>query len=240
MVEISTEQSMLITVVCFLSFFFIIVSMMPSDFVVASQNYRIVNVDPYFEAIDMSSFADTKNFTVGNDYFRTYFVLGGFNFRWTTYVGWQEYGLLTYDSWLIFYWNFEGFKWHDQKGIDQTDNEGVPWEALDANFNSSQQTCDFVLTNSRTTVRTYFAFNTTLYPTPTAALVNDDLHVLIGINFDKINTTFNAWNLIGMMLFFRAPEVNPIINAIIAIPVWVAIAYLCYILILKAIPFVGG
>ena len=38
--------------------------------------------------------------------------------------------------------------------------------------------------------------------------------------------TTNAWNLINQILFFQSPLVHPLLNAILAIPIWISVAYL--------------
>jgi hypothetical protein len=82
-----------------------------------------------------------------------------------------------------------------------------------------------------------FGYNTTSYDNCTQAYENDALGIWLGINFDQVNTQYNAWNLISMILFFQMPDVHPLINVIIAIPIWVTIAYLVFTLITKLIPF---
>jgi len=88
--------------------------------------------------------------------------------------------------------------------------------------------------------RAYFGFNDTKYSSPTEAWDNYELDILIGMKFDQVNTSINAWSLISMLLFFQLPEVHWIINALIAIPIWITVAYLIYVLIIKIIPFIAG
>jgi len=52
-------------------------------------------------------------------------------------------------------------------------------------------------------------------------------------------TGLNAWDLIGMILFFKLPNVHPILNYVIAVPIWASIVWLATSLIiafLKALP----
>jgi hypothetical protein len=250
MVEVSAENITLVTVISFLSMFFILVASMPSGILQSPQQGKVINVPEYFEAIDLSYFAATKNFTLGTGYVVYDFALGGWNFQFEVNDVNQGFLLFTYDSWAIFKWNYESFTWHNNKGITVSVNEGIylrggshnilKWTQLDPNYDSNSSLCEFTLDNPKTQCKIYFAFNTTRYNSPYAALQSGDLNCLIAIGIDKVNTSINAWNFIGMLLFFQAPDVHPLLNAIIAIPIWVMIAWLIYILILKAIPFVGG
>jgi len=65
------------------------------------------------------------------------------------------------------------------------------------------------------------------------------VQLTIGFGFSDYETTISGWDVVGRLLIFQAPDIHPVVNAIIALPMWACIAILIYILILKAIPFVG-
>lgn len=88
-------------------------------------------------------------------------------------------------------------------------------------------------------VRVWFNYNTTLYSDVTDAWNNSDLHVLFALGMDQATSSMNAWDLIGMVLFFSIPDTHPLINAVIGIPIWIIIVYCAVRLILLALPFVG-
>jgi len=111
-------------------------------------------------------------------------------------------------------------------------------EKLDECWDNESSMVAFNIRTTEVQMRVYFGFNTTKYSKPSEAYYDDGLSCLYGIGFDQINTSTNAWNLIGSLLFFQMPDVHPAINALIAIPLWALIAYLIYVLILKAIPLV--
>lgn len=248
MVEISTEQSMLITVVTFLSIFGILVMMIPGDLFAYSTEKRIINVPEYFESVDITYYADVENFTIGSSDYQRYFSLGGHYFAWETNVYHKCLVLWTHGGWWIFRWDFNSFKWYDNVGIERSVYIGIPdsnvipgyWYALPwSEIEASESWTLQQIGGQEVSVSLFWGYNKTKYSSPYDAFLHDELHVLIAIGFDKVNTSINAWSLIGNMLFFQAPDIHPAINAIIAIPIWVAVAYLIYILILKAIPFVG-
>ena len=246
--DTSGEIKGLIIVITFLSTFFIITAMIPPQFLYSGVEGRTVETPEYFESVDIYSFAETYNFTVKKeDYFTESFSLGGWNVRFYCKYNDKRMYVNIYDSWWILEWNFRSLDWYDMNGVKVSEPAPSPYtyhflsfENLDKNYDNKTKTCRFTVKNHEVTFVVYFGFNTTKYSKPTEALENSDLRCLFCINFDKINTTFNAWNLIGAILFFQMPDVHPAINALIAIPLWILIAYLIYVLILKAIPFVGG
>jgi hypothetical protein len=78
-------------------------------------------------------------------------------------------------------------------------------------------------------------FNYTLYANATDAYENDALSIEFGIDWDELGTGLNAWNMLSRILFFQAPDIDPLINAVIAVPLWAAIGYLSYAIVLVAI-----
>ena len=61
-----------------------------------------------------------------------------------------------------------------------------------------------------------------------------------GIEFDQMATGLNAWDLISMVLFFKMPNVHPVLNYIIGVPIWISITWLAASIIiafLKSLPF---
>lgn len=248
MTTISSENLTLVTIVTFLCVFFICAMTIPGG--LQSQKYEghIVNVPAYYEGLDIHNFAETKVINATGDYQAIEFKFGGWEmvfYEWTVKPG---FSIRTEARWFIFHWDFDYFHWYDPKGIDRSEPM-VPggetivltYQALDdAYLTYGKDGLKWTLKNTKTQIVVFVGFNETKYSKPSEAIHHHELSLLLAINFDKVNTTFNAWNLIGAILFFQMPDVHPAINAIIAIPLWVLIAWLIYILILKAIPFVGG
>ncbi|MEM3629099.1 MAG: hypothetical protein QXE06_06985 [Candidatus Bathyarchaeia archaeon] len=254
MVEISTEQSMLVTVVTFLGIFFILGSIVPPGFMATVAEPRKVKVPEYFESVDLNRYSayEVINLTWSMNWYD--FDLGGWKFQiyWTSPM-WGAPDCILFrrkDSWWIFSWFVEEGKWYNPQGVKVSrvrsvlyteimlDFECITGDTLNENYQGDL--IEFKIVFSVTEFTAHFAFNTTKYASPKEAWENNELYCLIGMTFDKQNTTLSAWNLVGALLFFKMPDVHPVLNAIIAIPIWIAIAYLIYILILKAIPFVGG
>ena len=251
--DTSGEIKGLIVVITFLSTFFIITAMIPSGFLQTAPEGRTVDVPEYFEGIDIQSYADTYviNLTVTDFIEYDEFSFGGWEMK---YTDWNPPDCLiwirTQAKWWVFRWDFQYFKWYDKEGVEQSEStwigeyhekQAISYDALDEAYeNFGKEGLRWILKNIYTQMVVYVGFNMTKYSKPSDALNNGELSLLLCMNFDKTNTSYNAWNLVGAILFFQMPDVHPAINALIAIPLWVMIAYLVYVLILKAIPFVGG
>ena len=241
----SSEIKAFITVITFLGIFALLVSMIPGQFAVQSKTYRQVSVPEYFEAVDIQSFAETKNLTIpAYDEYGLDCSVGGWELKIYPYYSdlgnIHELQLKHVDRWLGWLWIGEHhLTWRRKKdGIDL----GIKLERdelLNA-YDPDRNLAEFIASCEHVTVYVAFAYNTTKYEDIVDAWANSELWMLIAIGFDQVNTSTNAWNVVAKLLFFQAPEVHPVINALIAIPIWAAIAITMYILILKAIPFVGG
>ncbi len=254
MTTISAENITLVTVVTFLGVFFTLTLMIPPGLLASPQEGRTVNVPAYFEGIDLQSYANTKviNLTQGGNALEIYdFKFGGWNMKLEDWGSPQCFiWIRTQAEWWIFEWDLKYFKWFNCKGIEKSRNAGwigewhdhivIDYSALDEAFEEyGKEGLKWRLENDNTQMVVYVGFNQTKYSKPSEALNGGELSLLLCMNFDKMNTSFNAWNLIGSILFFQMPNVHPLINVIIAIPIWILIAWLIYTLILKALPFVG-
>lgn len=85
-----------------------------------------------------------------------------------------------------------------------------------------------------------FSFDFMAYSAISDAWDANALTISLGMTFDQLGTTLGAWTLITGILFFNLPMINPYLNAIIAIPIWICIAYVSFILVLRAIGAVFG
>jgi len=233
----------IIVVITFLSLTVLLIGMMPGEFVYSTQN-RQVTVPADYDSTEVMALAESQNFTLGL-HCDTDFTLGGHDFTfWDNAFGpvpgdgiqfehmWTEY-------WVIHYRH--PMDWYDHQNIRRDSGE---YSSIPMSKQMKFSTIDTIGVNEtwkvqceHVTVMVMFGFNTTLYSNCTQAYQNSALGMWVGINFDEVNTTFNAWNLISMILFFQMPDVHPLINGIIAIPIWITIAYLVFTLITKLIPF---
>jgi hypothetical protein len=233
----------LLVVVTFLSITVLLVAMIPGEFVVGSTDNRQVVVPEDYSSSEVMAIASSYNFTFGPHVDKE-FDLGGHTFLIFDNAAGSipGTGILMFHTWIE-YWIFHNrdlMKWYDSQNIERdTGADFSQWPYM-----MKFQTIDDIGVNTtwtvqceHVTVKAMFGYNTTAYDNCTQAYENDALGIWLGINFDQVNTTYNAWNLIQMILFFQMPDVHPLINMIIAIPLWITIAYLVFTLITKLIPF---
>lgn len=78
------------------------------------------------------------------------------------------------------------------------------------------------------------------YGNMTQAWDNGELYVWIGLGWEQLPTTVNAWKVITNLLLFQSVEVHPYIDPFISIGLWVIIAFLVFTLISRIVPFIKG
>ncbi len=66
----------------------------------------------------------------------------------------------------------------------------------------------------------------------TVALVKD-------IMGSQLEASASSWNIVGQLLTMSLPSVDPLVQAFIAIPMWAAIIYVSFRLIIMCIPFLA-
>jgi len=245
-----SELRGLIVIVSFLGVIILLFGMIPAQFAIGDVEGREVNVPDFFEAIDIYSFADYINFTIDNIISYEEFTLGGHEFWFYTEPNWFAIEHVHNQFW-IFQWTHSQ-RWYDQNGVEQSVFHQFSYPIEDSSYaiyvpdlgteipEAQEGEIRMNVKCSHTQEKAYIAYNTTAYSSYQDAYANLDLWIFLGMHFDDVNTAYNAWDLIGMLIFFQLPDIHWVINALIAIPIWVSIAYLSYVLIIKVIPLIGG
>lgn len=233
-------------VITFLATFIIIVALIPSGLWMGSEakEYRQTSVPEEFEALDLVQLAWHDNNTLLPShtwYNPCYFWLPPTDPQIEIQVAWQgdpKY-LTFWHGWVTWYGLPAGH--YLGKIDDQTDMkfrwDYVFWEHFDPNTNVSsfEATCPH-----GTIYYIHLSYNQTAYASFEEAWESGTLYCLIGLGVEDAVAKINAWNIVGQLLTFQLPDVHPVLNLLIAIPIYACIAYLAYRLILLAIPFVGG
>jgi len=82
--------------------------------------------------------------------------------------------------------------------------------------------------------------------TITESWLDQNLSLVVGFTYDWNQTNINAFDLLGQILSFQAPSLgltgvaNTILNAFIAIPLWIMVAIIALKLIQSVIPLIKG
>jgi hypothetical protein len=230
-----------------------LIATMPPNLISASTtaNYKKPSIPTQFSALDITSIAWFDNHTISPsnkaDPFRTYgslvvkfFLPPGAGAQIEAWVFWglQDATPTLYLKHIWVNWIF--LQSHEIMGMN---NQGYGWDKTeilngwDSNENYSkidgQCACG-------TIYFCYIAYNQTKYATIGQALDAQDIDMLIGVGIKDAVAKVNAWNIIGALLTFQLPDINPILNFFIALPFYAGIGVMIYVLILMAIPFLGG
>jgi len=243
-----SELRGLVIIGSFLACFALIASLIPPQLFPSYVEGRQIEVPDYFEAIDLQSFANTSiyilNETGGAPAFEDlYYVdigIGGHDLNLYYRIANSTYEMLLYIRHAFAEWwgwvYYHDLTWINGEGISRSDR----LQASELNSDFANERATYKVECNHLFIRVYFGYNETLYSSPEEAWNYGALNMLVGINFDQTSTGYNAWSLIAMLLFFQMPDVHWIINAIISVPIWIAVAYISFILILRAIGAIFG
>lgn len=236
-----------VTVVTFLGIMVFIIGLIPPQMYTADAMREVEYAD--FEAIDIYSYAEYTAFYMNStggwdwfihtDYYGHHVDIGNWNIDFyygkgnTSWLG-AFLVHITYVFWIIP--ADHRLAWHSPTGVKIGDNIDVSHLEQYGNGDNS---VTFRAVCQHTTYHVSFSYNTTLYDNFTDAWNFGGLAFFAGVNFDDVNTAFNVWNIISMLIFFKLPNVHPIINVILSIPLWACVAYIIMIFIFKVIPLIG-
>lgn len=239
-----SELRGIVVIGSFLGILVLLIGWIPAQFYASDYEGRTINVPEYFEAIDLERYAVTKNYSLD----------GSHTFKDSYYIFTEEIGGNTFDfcyrpantSAHFFFMRHVDFWWIFAIGSHYMN---LYWEGIDRGvFLTDEEVNDdydmgaltYMVKCEHVQLDVMFAFNETLYSSPSDALDHYDLYLLVGAEWDEVQTSMSAWDVIGMLLFFQLPNIHWTINAIIAIPIWLCIAYVSYILILRTIGAIFG
>lgn len=159
------------------------------------------------------------------------------------------------DAWYGYFYNREDFIWNNQEGTVKSIHESIMTggylgethdvlkiSTVNETYLSSNITAlIYYIKSSRTTIKVFFNFNTSYYSNPYDAYNNENLTLIMGIDFNERNTQINAWSVIGSFLTFQLiPNCDPTIALLIEIPFWFAEIYVVFIMVLRVVGAVFG
>lgn len=240
-----SESRILILVATFIGIFAFIIVLMPQPLLPSSErDVASVSYPDGWESHDLLYIAESYNTTVTNST-DIQFEFGGRSMRLTGSYSANGHSVILYEywfEWLVMY-RLEPCDWLDSTGYyyDANFQNALLMESLDnSSYTQDERFIGRWTEHSQFKVYIIFSFDTGTYSGWEDAMSKGGLSIWLGIQFDQVNTSYNAWDIVGMILFFRMPDIDPILNAILAVPFWVAVAYVSFILVLRAIGSVFG
>ena len=227
---------------------------MPIGFYTAGDMRESFYPEELYEVIDVYSFFETKtiqlNESGGSEWWldSTFYIMDIDIGNWDSdfyYKDANETGLSCRLVHLYPWWEFwnpdHSLEWYDNSGVLQSDPSGyLTVEDIETNRNLDNVTSTWRASCGDFTYHANFFYNGTTYNNYTHAWNFHGLYVFFGVNFDDVNTSYNAWNIVAMLLFFQMPTGNPITDPLLSIILWITIGYLIYVLIIKVIPLIAG
>lgn len=86
----------------------------------------------------------------------------------------------------------------------------------------------------------FVTYDESTYSSLSDAFTNGELTLSLGMGWEYESSVMSGWDLISRLLVFQAPNIHPIVNAIIAIPIIATVSIVIFgiaISIVKALPF---
>jgi len=238
--------------ITFLAVFGLIVGTIPYEFIVASEEYTEPEIEGYFEAMDLMAYAETwtycMNETGGKLIMGYLYVveldIGGHDSEYHyTKANYSSPYIVIRHFYTVWWFFLDAcyMDWYNDNGLFLTTKIGVTKRLMLAELEDNYEDAQpFTVKCKHFAVDVFYAYNETTYSNVEDAWNHHGLYVLIGITIDDLATGLNAWNIVGMVLLVDMPNIHPIFNYMIAIPIWVAIIWLAFafiIAVIKSLPF---
>jgi len=192
----------------------------------------VIPIDPNLVA----GFADDWNYTDAAFTFGIYeYVLN--SETWVAVTDGSSYGLSKkVYTWIFWLGHFDICKFVSDDAIDRGTSLALTEITTDAENGAVRYSLKFTSTGNDAGV--FIAYwNTTTYATATAANAADELYLLHGIGISGTATNNIGALLVGL-LTLSLPDVPPLINLFLAVPIWACIVYVLWYVIKEMIPFV--
>lgn len=232
------EAKSFITVVTMLVLFGLVVGFIPSS-IFAGSSIGSQAPEGGFDPTLLSGYAETASYRTNATFFDTNYALGvahmydlsGNSFVCLSYGGYPQFrlGVKT----LIFgvLW-LGGVEWLEFSNLDTGESRGSTLflSAIQMDYEAEGQPVRYRLSGGGGYGDLLVTWNTTQYASAALAAAASAIYFVHGVGIGE--SSVNALSLIISILTFRAPNIHPAINAMIAIPIYAAVAFL-FLLILE-------
>lgn len=231
-------------VIAFLACYILLVATIPVEFFVTTKEYAQLSVPEQFRALDLTTLAWRTNNSIEPSHSwhnPRKFFLPETDSQIEVWGFWENGDLYFFHVWVKY---FIVFSHHMYRVSENPDYWGVTKDELLIAWDSETNTSNLEMTCSCGTVYyVYLTFNDTEYGSFAEAIDNHDLEALIGVGLEDAVAKISTWGIVGQLLMFQKPDVFPqgtygtVLNLLIALPFYAAIAILIVIIVLMFIPF---
>jgi len=70
--------------------------------------------------------------------------------------------------------------------------------------------------------------------------MNENYNIKIGTAVGQNIGSTSMWTALGQLLTLKLPNCHPVVNALLAIPLWAGIGFMAVMIVSRFIPFIGG
>jgi hypothetical protein len=246
-----SELRGLIVIGTFLAVTLLLIGWMPYQFWVAGEQGRTIEVPDYFESSNLIHWNTTYVMNITGTWYDCHWGKSEFGHDMWFYAArensWPESNLPIYSMKNEHGYPFLGIFWTGAHSQEWINNKGMSRGTvlskteIEEDWDSDKNLASYKLQCSHFYMMVDVAYNTSAYENVKDAWDSNDLHILFGIEWDQMGTSYDAWGLVSSVLFFRPIEGIPFqIMMLISISIWIASAYIAYILVLRAIGAVFG
>ena len=197
----------------------------------------IIPVDPSI----LTDFTDKENYTKS-----AFSSIGAGLYTYDYSLGVRDWVCVTNNTvfqlaakvyfWILWLGQLDYCKFTSTGGIDRGTTITLDEIETDADEGAIRYTLQFTGTGQSAGAFIFY-WNTTAWPDIADAWDNDELYLLHGIGIES-SATNDIGALIISLLLLQLPEVPPLINLFLAVPIWACIIYVLWFIIKEMIPFV--
>lgn len=232
----------LIVVGSFLAIALLLIGFIPAEFYTSAES-RTIEPPPYFESSELINWNFTYIMNITSDSFSKFWGKSEFghdmNFRaekLATYnVMWNIHGY----TFLGFWTGGHGMEWWNENGINR--GKFLKSNVIEEDWNANKSLASYTVRCAHFYMQADIGYNTTAYSSVKAAWNNHDLHIMFGIEWSERGVTWNSWSLISSILFFQPIAGVPyVLSALLAVPIWMCVAYMSFIFALRIVGSVFG
>jgi len=168
--------------------------------------------------------------------------------EWTTQNPYIVLNVILWEFWIFYAEEGLRFTSIDKISVIQKQYIGKPelTVSYDETYNSSVFIAE-ALETGVISVKVWFTDTNTTRNDIGEAFDEGKITMGVGFGIDDVETSYSAFNLIGLLLTFSRPEIFGAsgliaitLNLIVASPVFISIAYLVFYFITAIIPFIRG